>query len=61
MRKTSKTAKKRAVTSVFSLVRDGHSITNARKTIAKELDLSSTGNTLWTWQKELGMVTPVIT
>ena len=61
MRKTSKTAKKRAVTSVFSLVRDGHSITNARKTIAKELDLSSTGNTLWTWQKELGMITPVIT
>ena len=61
MRKTTKTAKKKAVTSVFSLVRSGHSITNARKVIAKELELSSTGNTLWTWQKELGMVTPVIT
>mgnify|MGYP003152028814 CR=1 FL=1 len=61
MRKTTKTVKKQAVTSVFSLVRSGHSITNARKVIAKELNLSSTGNALWTWQKELGMVTPVIT
>mgnify|MGYP003150220695 CR=1 FL=1 len=61
MVKTSKTAKRKAVTSVFSLVRSGHSITNARKVIAKELNLSSTGNALWTWQKELGMVTPVIT
>ena len=61
MRKTSKTAKRKAVTSVFSLVRNGHSITNARKVIAKELNLSSTGNALWTWQKELGMITPVIT
>ena len=61
MRKTSKTAKRKAVTSVFSLVRSGHSITNARKVIAKELNLSSTGDALWTWQKELGMITPVIT
>ena len=61
MIRTSKTAKRKAVNNVFSLVRSGHSITNARKTIAKELDLSSTGNTLWTWQKELGMITPVIT
>ena len=61
MRKTSKTAKRKAVNNVFSLVRSGHSITDARKRIAKELDLSSTGNTLWTWQKELGMITPVIT
>ena len=61
MIRTSKTAKRRAVTSVFSLIKEGHSVTNARKVIAKELELSSTGNTLWTWQKELGMVTPVVT
>ena len=59
MRKTTKTVKKQAVTSVFSLVRSGHSITNARKIIAKELDLSP--NTLWTWQSNLKMVTPVTT
>ena len=61
MRKTSKTAKRKAVTSVFSLVRSGHSISNARKVIAEELNLSPTGNTLWTWQKDLQMVTPVVT
>ena len=59
MRKTTKTVKKQAVTSVFSLVRSGHSITNARKIVAKELDLSP--NTLWTWQSNLKMVTPVTT
>jgi len=59
MRKTTKTVKKQAVTSVFSLVRSGHSITNARKMVAKELDLSP--NTLWTWQSNLKMVTPVTT
>ena len=61
MTKTTKTAQKKAVNSVFTLVRSGHSITNARKVIAEELDLSPTGNTLWTWQKDLQMVTPVVT
>ena len=61
MTKTTKTAKKRAVTNVFSLVRSGYSITNARKIVAKELNLSPTGNTLWTWQNDLRMVTPVTT
>ena len=61
MIRTSKTAKRKAVNSVFSLVRSGHSITDPRKSVAKELHLSSTGNTLWTWQKELGMTTPVVT
>ena len=60
MTRISKTAKKRAVNDVFSLVKDGHSITSARKVIAKELDLSPTGNTLWTWQNDLKMVTPTI-
>ena len=59
MTKTTKTAQRKAVNSVFTLVRSGHSITNARKLIAKELDLSA--NTLWSWQNRLDMVTPVIT
>ena len=59
MKKISKTAQKKAVTSVFSLVRNGHSITNARKVIANELSLSP--NTLWTWQSNLGMTTPIVT
>jgi len=59
MKKTTKTAQRKAVNSVFSLVRSGHSITNARKIIAKELDLSA--NTLWSWQNRLDMVTPVTT
>ena len=61
MIKTSKTAKRTAVNNVFSLVRDGHSITDASKRIAKELNLSPTGNTLWTWQKELGLTAPIST
>ena len=59
MRKTSKTAQRKAVNSVFTLVRNGDSITNARKVIARELDLSP--NTLWVWQSRLDMVTPEIT
>ena len=59
MTRTSKTAQRKAVNSVFTLVRSGHSITNARKIVAKELDLSP--NTLWTWQSNLRMITPVIT
>ena len=59
MTKTTKTAQRKAVNSVFTLVRSGHSITNARKLIAEELDLSA--NTLWSWQNRLDMVTPVIT
>ena len=59
MKKTTKTAQKKAVNSVFTLVRSGHSITNARKIVAKELDLSA--NTLWSWQNRLNMVTPVTT
>ena len=59
MIRTSKTAQRKAVNSVFTLVRDGDSVTNARKVIAKELDLSP--NTLWVWQRDLGMVTPEIT
>ena len=59
MTKTTKTAQRKAVNSVFTLVRSGHSITNARKIVAEELDLSA--NTLWSWQNRLDMVTPVTT
>ena len=59
MRKTSKTAQRKAVNSVFTLVRNGDSITNARKVIAKELGLAPA--TLWSWQNRLDMVTPIIT
>ena len=59
MIRTSKTAQKKAVNSVFTLVRNGDSVTSARKVIAKELNLSA--NTLWVWQNKLGLVTPDIT
>ena len=59
MIRTSKTAQRKAVNSVFTLVRNGDSVTSARKVIAKELNLSP--NTLWVWQRNLGMVTPEIT
>ena len=59
MTRTSKTAQRKAVNSVFTLVREGHSVTSARKVIATELDLSP--NTLWVWQNRLNMVTPETT
>ena len=59
MKRTSKTAQRKAVNSVFTLVREGHSITTARKTVAKELGIVA--NTLWGWQDRLHMTTPVVT
>ena len=59
MKKTSKTAQRKAVNSVFTLVRNGHSITSAREVIAEELEMSP--NTLWTWQHNLKMDTPITT
>ena len=59
MTRTSKTDQKKAVNSVFSLVRSGQTVTEARKVIAKELNL--TANTLWVWQNKLGMTTPELT
>ena len=58
MRKTSKTAQKKAVNDVFTLVRNGHTVTDARKIVAKELKLSA--NTLWVWQNRFNLVTPNI-
>ena len=54
--KHSKTEQRRVVNRTFALVRDGHSITSARKAVAKEIGVSS--NTLWTWQNKFGMTTP---
>ena len=54
-----KSAKIKAVNRVFSLVKNGVNITDARQTVAEELGLSA-GNTIWTWQRNLKMTTPVV-
>ena len=59
MTRTNKTAMRKAVNNVFALVKEGHSITTARKTVAKELGIVA--NTLWGWQDRLHMTTPVVT
>ena len=51
-----KTEQREAVKRTFSMVKDGESITRARKFIANELDVSP--NTLWVWQDKLGMTVP---
>ena len=56
--KHTKTMQRNIVNHVFSLVRDGHSITKARKTIAKEVGVSQ--NTLFVWQSNLKMKTPTV-
>jgi|TARA_R100000501_G_C2555207_1_gene68128 uncharacterized protein YoaH (UPF0181 family) len=47
---------KKAVNYTFSLVKEGSSITRARKMVADELDISP--NTLWVWQDKFGMKVP---
>ena len=54
--KHTKTEQRRVVNRTFTLVRNGYSITNARKTVAKEIGINP--NTLWTWQNKFGMTTP---
>ena len=54
--KYTKTEQRRVVNRTFALVKEGHSITNARKTIAREIGVSP--NTLWVWQDKLGMNVP---
>ena len=53
-----KQAKTKAVKKVFSLIKNGVSVTDARQTVAEELGL--TANTIWNWQRQLKMVTPTI-
>ena len=55
----SMTDKRKAVTHTFSLVKNGHSITSARKIVAKDLKISP--NTIWVWQHKFNMVTPKAT
>jgi len=56
--KHTKIEQRKIVNRVFSLVRNNHSITSARKTIAKEIGVSP--NTLWVWQDKFGMTTPKV-
>ena len=56
--KHTKTEQRKIVNRAFGLVRNGHSITSARKTIAKEIGVSP--NTLWVWQNKFGMTTPKV-
>ena len=56
---TSKTAMRKAVNQVFALVKDGHSVTEARKTVSREFHVSA--NTLWAWQDRLNLTTPTTT
>tara|TARA_R100001244_G_C5091702_1_gene116541 strand:+ start:58 stop:519 length:462 start_codon:yes stop_codon:yes gene_type:complete len=56
--KHTKTEQRSVINRTFALVRSGHSITNARKTVASEVGVST--NTLWVWQNKLGMKMPTI-
>ena len=56
--KHTKTEQRNIVNRTFALVRSGHSITNARKTIANEVGLSP--NTLFIWQHSFKMKTPTV-
>jgi len=53
-----KSTKTKAVNRTFLLVKSGVNITDARQTVATELGLKA-GSTIWHWQRELKMKTPV--
>ena len=53
-----KHARIKAVKKVFSLVKNGVNITQARQTVAEELGLNAE-STIWNWQRQLKMTTPV--
>ena len=55
----SKTDQRKAVNRTFTLIKNGTSITDARRIVAGELNLSP--NTLLNWQNRFKMSTPVIT
>ena len=56
--KHTKTEQRNIVNRAFALVRNGHSITKARKTIANEIGVSP--NTLFVWQHSFNMKTPTV-
>ena len=51
-------ARVKAVKRVFTLVKEGQSITNARKIVAKECNVIP--NTLYNWQAALGTKSPTL-
>ena len=51
-----KTNQRKAVNRTFSLVKKGNSITDARRIVASELEISP--NTLWVWQNKFEMTVP---
>ena len=55
----SKTDRRKAVNRTYVLVKNGTSITDARRIVAWELDLSP--NTLLNWQNKFNMSTPIFT
>ena len=56
--KHTKTEQRNIVNRAFALVRSGHSITEARKTIANSIGVSP--NTLFVWQHGFKMKTPTV-
>ena len=56
--KHTKTQQRNIVNSIFALVRKGHSVTKARKMIAKEVGVNP--NTLFVWQHNFKMKTPTV-
>ena len=56
--KHTKTDKRNIINRVFASVRSGHSITEARKTIANSIGVSP--NTLFVWQHGFKMKTPTV-
>ena len=59
MTKTTKSFRLKSVRKVNALIKDGLSISKARSTVAKELDV--TPNTLYNWSRSLNIATPTIT
>ena len=51
-----KTEQRKAVNRTFSMVKNGDSITQARKFVANDLGVSP--NTIWVWQDKLGLSVP---
>jgi len=56
--KHTKNEKRNVINRIFTLVKSGHSITNARKTVANEVGVVP--NTLFVWQSKLNMKMPTV-
>jgi len=50
--------KRNVINHIFGLVRSGANITKARKTVSKEIGVTS--HTLWNWQNTFKMKTPTV-